>query len=458
MGEKTFWGYWWLPSEPDTQICGELICKENERLILKLVGRFSTDIIPSLSKVSIIHGSTGKGKRLTLYECYTTHSSLFVRGKNYTKKGQLYFPTSTHSCSYLFEGVHLKEEELVFSGLSLNFENQELWLGERIIDIQPTHKNGKHVVTYTIPDEIEYKLSKFKFKIYYNITKGFSARWVDNKISYSSYIGIEFNEPQKFDEVMKTYNNITNFISFFMGQIAYINSMSVVYKELEENIDVNVLFRKRTDLTNKSHEISPHEMLTTFDQLPNPEMLLNNWFDNLDLIHLLFGLYFSTKYNPDRYITDHFLSMTQAIDTYHIRKNEEKYIEINEFNKLKEKFLEIIQTLPCEEREHFENKVKYMNNKSLRTRLREIGEDFDYLNSILNIFDNTTINKIINTRNYYTHWDPKDELKAIPPIELPDYIKPLRCLILALILNELGLSKEDIIKIVERSVHPFVGG
>lgn len=449
MPTKTFQGYWWIPSKPDTKLCGELIYKENENLRLTLLGIFSNNL-PSFT---IIHGSTGEGIRLTLYDCHTIEASQTTLGHDYVKEGQLFHGKSTILCSILFEGVHInKKEEMIFDRLYLNFENQELWLGEKIIDIQHKHKDKKHIVAYTAPDEKEYRLSNFIFKIYYRFGGHYSARWVDNKISYTSYIDIELDEPQEFDEIWRIFNNTKNFISLFSGQVANINSMSVNYKELEENIDVNILFNKRKASPDNNHKIYPYKMITTFNQLPNPKNLLNNWFDNADFFSLLFGLYFSSKDNPHRYITDYFLSLTQAIDTYHIRKNEREYIEINEFNKLKEKFLEVIKNLPKNEREHFVTKVKYMNNKSLRLKLREIGKSFDYLKGILNIFDEDSIAKIVDTRNYYTHYDPEDELKAIPISELYNYIKELRFLILAIILSELGLPEEEIIKYINNAL------
>ena len=48
---------------------------------------------------------------------------------------------------------------MIFDGLYLNFENQELLLGEKIIEIH--HKDEKYILTYDAPDEKEYNLSKF---------------------------------------------------------------------------------------------------------------------------------------------------------------------------------------------------------------------------------------------------------------------------------------------------------
>ena len=67
-----------------------------------------------------------------------------------------------------------------------------------------------------------------------------------------------------------------------------------------------------------------------------------------------------------------------------------------------------------------------------------------------------TVKEIIRRHLREEYLKKLDESKAIPIIELTYYIKSLRRLILALILNELGLSKEDIIKLVQRSANPLV--
>jgi len=447
--KKTFQGYWWTPFKPDTKIPGELIYKENEDLILTINGTFSDYPNQEIQSFPIIHGSTGEGVRLTLYGCHAIESSLYVPGKDYVKEGQIFFGESKIICSILFVGTHInKKEEMIFDKLYLNFENQELWLGEEIINIQ--HEKKKYVVTYVNPDKKEYKLSEFKLKIYYNFGSSHGVRWVDNKVSYKSIIEIELCKPQDIDKIFSIIYQTRNFISLFSGHVININSISANYKELEENIGIEILYNKRKVSPNSTHEISPLNMIATFNQLPNPGNLLKNWFDKMDYIEPIFDLYFSIIYNPHMYITNIFLSLTQALETYHIRTSDNEYLNEEEFNELADDLKKAIKEIPKDKRGHFYGKVKYMNKKSLRKKLKEIINKFEYLKNVLNIDDGGFVDKIVDTRNYYTHYDPDDFEKSIKPKNLYPFITKLRLLLVATILNEIELSKDNIINFVQK--------
>lgn len=459
MPKKTFQGYWWIPFKPDNKLPGEIIYKENENLRLIINGTFSDFPYEEMQSFPIIHGSTGDGTRLTLYECHTIEAYQHIPGEDHLKEGSIYFGKSIILCSILFVGTHINaKEEMIFDRLYMNFENQELWLGESIIDIQhartrtreKTDMPRKWVVTYLNPDKKEYELSKFKFKIYYQFGASVGVRWVDNKVSYKSIIEIELYKPQNIDKIFSIVYQTRNFISLFSGYVINLNSISVNYKELEEDLTIDILFNERKALPQNTHEISPFNMIATFNQLPDPENLLNNWFNKIDYIEPIFDLYFSIIYNPYMYITNQFLSLTQALETYHTRTFNSEYLNEEKFNKLADNLKKVIKFVPKDRRAHFYGKIKYMNKKSLRKKLKEIINKFEYLKNILNIDDGGFIDKIVDTRNYYTHYDPDDYEKSIKLENLYPFITKLRLLLVAAILNEIELSKDNIINYVQR--------
>lgn len=452
-------GRWWLPDRPDDEIYGQLIYEDNKDLILSTTGVFSDFHIRAFPSFPIIHGLTNEGRKLTLCNCDILEAERSYPGRA-AEVGTYHYGKSVIICSFAFLDIHINNiEQRIFNGAYIRFENQEILLGDKVVSIQehlcrkPSSDDiNQYIVAYNIPTIKKYELKNFVLRINYTIEMAHDIIKPDDIINYDSTFEIIFSEPQNISSIFSTTKHFQNFISLFYGHYAKLKSFRVSLSD-DPAFPWYLLYNQKiSSIPNygMEHHIN---MIETFKNLSNPINLLNNWFDNIDFFSLLFGLYFSSKANPNRYITDYFLSLTQAIDTYHIRKNEREYIKIEEFNKVKVKFLEIIKKLPKNKQDHFKNKVKYMNNKSLRSRLKEIGKTFDYLKDILNILDGDNIAKIVDTRNYYTHYDPEDELKAIPISEIHHYIKPLRLLILAIILDEIGLSEEEIRKYIDKPIY-----
>jgi len=466
ISKISYQGYWCLPDKHDSPLFGELIYEENKHLTLTIHGIFVDTNGHDIQSFPIIHGFIGDGTRLTLYNSHVISnehifpdftvkegtSKSYARGK------------SGISCSAAFVGIHINNKEgMVFDKLGLNFENQELWLGEEIIDIQANNLSRPDFqVIYNFPKIKEYELNNFKLKISYEYYTSPGLSCIDDVVNFQSVIGVDFNESKFIDEIYKIVIHIRNFISLFCGYPLNLNSISLIYRELDKNIGVNMLFHRKKFLPIYNPDIFPSHMITKFNQLSNPVKLLNNWFDKQNYLEPIFDLYFAIMYNPRMYITNRLLLLTQALETYHIRIADERegieneFLDNDKFDELKIYFTEIVEKfLEKETQQHFKIKIKYMNRKNLRKRLKEIINNFDYLENLLNINQREFVDKVVDTRNYYTHYDPEDLQKAIKLEELNPYINNLRIILATIILDEIGLSKNEIIEYIQRDRYSY---
>ena len=90
------------------------------------------------------------------------------------------------------------------------------------------------------------------------------------------------------------------------------------------------------------------------------------------------------------------------------RTSDEKRMDEAEFEELVEN---LIEKCPEEHKEWLSRELKYGNEVSLRKRLKDIIKPFRTVIGNCTRRDNL-INRIVNTRNYLTHYDPCLESEA----------------------------------------------
>jgi hypothetical protein len=162
--------------------------------------------------------------------------------------------------------------------------------------------------------------------------------------------------------------------------------------------------------------IISHEMLFSFvDIAEDFEKCLRNWFRKSEILRPVYDLYFGTLYAPSPYMEPEFLSIIQAMESYHRRI--------------------------------------YGKTLSLRKRLEETWQKYADVMDRLIDDHNQFIDDLVNTRNYLTHYDKKKRAKAKHGRELFVLTQKVRSMLQACLLTELGLSMEMIKCLMPRSRH-----
>ena len=136
-----------------------------------------------------------------------------------------------------------------------------------------------------------------------------------------------------------------------------------------------------------------------------PEFYLQNWFNLIEKFRPAYDLYFGTIYNPHLYLTHTFLSLAQAIESYHSK-----------------------------------SRAEHMHRKTLRTRIEELFEKYGKLFTLFINNKDKFITKVVDTRNYYTHYDKHLEKRATKVLELPFLSDKLRLMLIAILLKEIGFD------------------
>ena len=188
-------------------------------------------------------------------------------------------------------------------------------------------------------------------------------------------------------------------------------------------------------------------MLFGLDQVQSDvERIVNNWIKAYEKITPAFNLYFLAQMGAQQYqyLEERFMALVQGLEAYHRRTSDEKQMCQAEFEELVNN---LIDRCPEEKREWLKGKLRYGNEVSLRHRLKRIIEPFNEI-----IGSQRTrkrlIDRIVNTRNYLTHYDESLESETAINEDLWSLCLKMELLFQLQLLQLVGFSREQIDSIV----------
>lgn len=201
--------------------------------------------------------------------------------------------------------------------------------------------------------------------------------------------------------------------------------------------------------TNNSHS---RHFITNYDLTKNNiANIVDKWFDAADESKAIRGLFFKSFRNHQRrrYDLTQFLNYISAIEIFAREHDVSSIISKSEAKQLRSD-LEIVirEKIREDAQEALIAKLAFLHAPTLRDRLNGIAINFNELTrEFFQILDASYIQKLVSTRNYYTHYDKKSNKKdkIISDDELPDVIDQLAMIIILLLLKDLGFDEGEIL-------------
>ncbi len=446
-------GIWWLPNKPKEQISGTLRFTPDEGAILDLIGSFKdiTDINKMLEP-EIILGISSNGKKITLHKCFETKSNLSLPG----------LLTSSFYANMAFVGAHFqKSEDIKFKNLSVHYSYLDEWAHISGFNIQHLFNKREVVIEYKLPEPIQAAIGG-DYKIFIDVRATGPTHSIVQKeasIKQRTYIRVETSEEKSFDEYLNIMYHIQNFSSLGVMEPVYPLAIEGITEANREMINDKThyppveIFYRLTDTPKAPKTLLPFDMLFTFKNISDRfEVFLGNWFKKADLLKPVYDLYFGTLYNPRMYLEHRFLSLIQAIESFHQRIYGGEYLSNKEY---KEIYNALVNAIPDGVRSDLKDRLKeylkYGNEFSLRKRLKEI---FDKYQEILNGFigdKDAFIEKVVATRHYHTHHDEDLKQHAASGEVLYRLTQKLEMLLVICLLTELGFNSKEIKDLFSRN-------
>jgi len=464
-------GEWWVPDprdplEPKFKRYGTLTFYPNQKkgIELEVIGWLEPadseiDLIKeffesrSTDRHEVILGMSTEGEQITLFDCFRTGSS----GRIHT-----YLAHCVFTCKRRW---FMNEHDLKFKTLNINYSNLHDWVGLSSLRISSHPSNFGFCTSRmkTVSIEKPHLLTSAEVGDYIvSIAIGGYFRGVGSPphtaiIKQNTSFQVRpRGEEIPYKELFRLESGIRNFISLTSNQPVFpliIEASAAV--EGEPSATTRVLF-EQVGASTKKDSASRH-MLFTYRAIAGIfEHALQRVMEDENM-QPLYDQYFAEFHNPSAFVEDRFMAIIRAIEVFHRRASVgDHYLSETEYKKglLKDLMKPVNEAnIETEFRNSLTSRLKYGYDYSLRTRLRELLNE--YGNEFLSLFVNKKmsdfINDVVFTRNWLTHFDEDDRKKAVTDNKELAYLSGrLEILLTILLLNYIGIKKGTIADTIRR--------
>lgn len=277
---------------------------------------------------------------------------------------------------------------------------------------------------------------------------------IEKKLELEQYIKIVFsyNTETSLEEFMLDYKKIEMLITIGSGIIPYrrktcfYDKRNYFHPERKDIVMPNEIYVGDKPYS-KGDEITNFDMLFTLDDIVTNSEVIQNWSMIIDKIKPALNLYFSIIRYEDLPIEMQYLNIVQALETYHARF---KYNDLKKYKKHVIKLFEVedLDDIDEKNRNAYFDTTQSDENISyiiLKSRLVDLMND-DFRLSLFPLFIGGIqvelydfIEKLVDTRHYYTHYGKTKEEKSLRGIDLQYAIAVLMEVFDYHFLVELGL-------------------
>lgn len=394
-------GYFWLPDRPNNRLPGRFHCIEDGAIELEVLGTFSEEPINNVLEIRRILGVSEKGKLVTLEHCLYKSRKLNVPG----------LAISTIHVDLALIGCHFESDEpITFDEITCHSEAFDEWFCFGKINVSLSLTSSGASISYSPPSQLAWSIS-----IGAELTLGCSWRAPSTNqcreatITQRTWVGLRFPEKRPLDELLELVHRFNNFVSFVVDQTLPIQAVQAYSKDLGEEvgntnrrIPIDVYYNPLARSAPNLAHISPPFPLFSFE-LVRAEFgdIISRWLNNYETFDSSFNLYFATKTGRKIYLENRFLMLVQALEALHRRWSHETAYSAQDYSTLCQALQEAI---PAAFKEWLEPRLRYGNELSLRQRLKSLFHGLEPL-----YFDHKKVKeliaRIIDTRNYLTHYD-----------------------------------------------------
>jgi hypothetical protein len=440
-------GYWWLPENDTKKIPGILKFVADKEIELELIGSFyeSTEQVfkgERSPNFDIILGES-KGRKLTL---------LWSQEKDTEIVTDTSYIGSSFHCEYIINGIHfLSIDDIKFVQMNVNFTFLEDWISRN-----PFRREGNDVIRYVKQPSHEIKIDKINSII--SIWSGLSAS-TDIKTAsmsvHSAFIIRPIGESKGLEWYEDVIDCLANFLTLAISKPVYPRTKTSLSEGHKIEIFSSIPNMLHIDDTHFSQMMIPYKDITSY-----LVKFMNNWFNYSDTLKPVYELFFGTYY-AQLYSHFYFLSLMQAIEAFHRRIYGDKgeYLSDEDYKPIRKHLTSSIPAnfpdgsdYPSGFREHLKSNIKYGNEYSLRTRLKQLSSIWGSLDPLPGFYENTNdfINNIVFTRNYLTHYEKAAGCRVFEGNDLISINVILKSIFLIILLTHMGIPKLDAFRIVRR--------
>lgn len=348
-------------------------------------------------------------------------------------------------------GTHCNSEKnLTIQKAVLGFTCLEEWTGRTLIE--EAHGSDKDHFFIQVPADPSpvFKIEgcpQFKSLVLWHGLQ-ISRKRTQTTLKNQSHFQVEFDNPTKISEVNRIIRGIGSLLSLLIGDPVHPKKahLSIEAAGPKPGKTVEYLVPPHAVLPADKSEFAMIFPLREFGDGESAEDLFRGWFLKEPILRPVYDLLLSTLFNRSQYFHSAFLSLAQALESFHRKTREGFYISKDQYEKIRKN---LVSVLPLEIPQHFRDKLlstfAYGNELSLKTRLRELMGSIDPQNAA-DLAGNPDLEEFIKLlakiRNYLTHYDENNRPAIIDNVvEMFNLNQRLRAILVLLLFKYLGLHE-----------------
>jgi hypothetical protein len=449
-------GLWWLPSNESQKVGGILNYDPNSRATLELLGALGdeADLMRNLfagegsGKSEVIWGLTPTGTPITLMEADGQ--------KSWSSRG---FPTQVWRSTLVVVGVHMlnADNDEIFSRSTVRFEGIENWLGHN--GFEKNNDDTVHTITLTGRRVQATLFAKHRgFEVW---TAGAIAEREQtetlNAIEVRTFLSVKPITSCSLNWHLEQAQKLRELASMCAGHDLALLSFEISgppFQTVGEKSWPTVahVYLSLRDNEKNSSQASIRPVVSGPELVGFNEEAVQIWFDQYEVFDMAIKLFFVVNNKSSMMANIRFLLAMQALEVFHRRTNDETILPKADFKKIREAMTDAIPSeLSSEHREALTQMSLYSNELSLKMRLSSI------MKTITNEFGSTPvcfephdIKQLVNTRNYYTHFNPTLSEKSLDGAGMYWAARRIVMLLTILFLRRLVVPATDIKRLLER--------
>jgi hypothetical protein len=446
--DRQFEGLWWLPEQPGTTVGGVLTFSNRKPILLSLIG--SLGPIESFGQPvshSVILGVTKNSKFVTLLNCQKTGGQLSAPG----------YISEEYSPRTVLVGGHFQAaEEVKFHCLQVKYENLAEWIGVSGFTLAPTpDQEGKYQFSYSFPPRLTAKTTKGDVTVEYTLQQS-GDRLSEMRMRQFVSLKIETGVDMGLDDWHTQFlQPIQNLLTLGMGEptratelIGFSPTVTSESDKGAQETPVEILYRQISERSDQRRRLAPEMLFTLSDIADVFEQTMEGWLRVAEDLDSVCNLFFGTRYAPQMYVQQRFLSMAQAAESYHRRRIRNAVLGEQDHQR---RMSAVLESTPPEHRVWLQDLLAYSNEPRFAARIRELFSRTARVLDPLLPKKKKFVSTVVASRNYYTHYDTSLRDRAAHGTKLFFVAEVLSVVVQACLLAEMGISYERQVELFRRS-------
>jgi len=434
-------GFFWLPEKEEEKIPGILTINDGGEIELEVVGLFddSIEALNSDGNLDRIIGHIEKDGLVTLEDClYLERNFAFgAIAKSKVLVRQV-----------LSGAAWGKDEKVTFNTLSFSVDCLDDWVGISGMTVDNDWNKKITTISYKPPETISFPLENgMNLKLCFSYTVPCSSELEEGKITQRAYFKISSKSLCELSESTDLAFKITNLMCFAMDETVSIKALTATSPEIMRDVggkqrpESIKIYYQSMPYIEKEPSVNRHNMLFNFGTIKsNAKKIFDNWINAYGDLSPALGLYFSAKTGAQRYLDSKFLALAQGLETYHRRTSSETLMQPEEFRVLVDSILDFC---PKDKKEWLKSRLIHGNEINLGGRLKKIIEPFkQHIGTSRE--RSKLLRKIVDTRNYLTHYNDELEGRAANDRELWILCVKMELIFSLHFLRVIGLTGDEI--------------